>query len=538
MSAGEFTARAVVLRLYAYDFYKKVNSTKRIGTAGVSNNMDYAYTHGHWTQGGEGHFSGGTSYYKPTIDWDMGKRYSGDNAYTYDSTDDGNAAAVIFPRYLVALTETTNGGLDYRRPLFYFVDDGEMQNGHIMRLYCTMDVLATFKDDLLRCSAFVLRSSTGYDGNISDSYIVPTTNVVDITPSDATLIPGFNSGGTDLIVRTVGKTGVNNFVLTPANLKAIFENTYDDTTQPSNPASFADLIWTSVGDALESLGRILANPAQYLQSVKWFPCDLASSQTEYVSFGYVTSTSQYPIAKDSLHAVVSIAKPAKYYNDWRDKDRRFTKLCLYLPCIGLVDVDPLYYDKNLVAEYGIDTNTGACAVLLTAGGCPIGWFSGQAGVDIPVGGINSGSALASMGVGAGVSALSGNIVGVLSSVAGGVNEALLSPSQTVFGATGNRAVWDIAPNIIMYRTTMGSSGNPVMSEGSPCYQYKQLSTLTGFVKCASGTFMESLNPDALPLAPDTIMCKEIKDAINAFMVNGFYIEDDSVFQFDQQTKTR
>ena len=535
MPAAPFYATAPSLCLYAYDFYKKPNSTKYIYLNGIDSTLDYTSAAGHWTYGGTGHFSGGTSYYKPTIDWDMTVESAGTNSYVFNSTGT-MVGAVVFPRYLVVATH--NNGLEPDNFLFYFVDDAEMLDGHIIRLHCTMDVLATFRDELLRCSAFVLRSSSGYDGNISDSYVVPTTNVVDITPSDASLIPGFNSGGTDLIVRTVGKTGVNNFVLTPANLKAIFENTYDDTTQPTNPASFADLIWSSVGDALESLGRILANPAQYLQSVKWFPCDLASAQTEYVSFGYVTSTSQYPIAKDSLHTVVSIAKPAKYYNDWRDKDRRFTKLCLYLPCIGLVDVDPLYYDKNLVAEYGIDTNTGACAVLLTAGGCPIGWYSGQAGVDIPVGGINSGSALASMGIGAGVSALSGNIGGVLSSVAGGVNEAILSPSQTVFGASGNRAVWDIAPNIIMYRSTMGSSGNPRTSEGSPCYQWKQLSTLTGYVKCASGTFEESADPNRSPLAPHTIMCKEIKDAINQFMVNGFYIEGGNTFEFDQQTKTR
>ena len=531
MSAGEFTARAVVLRLYAYDFYKKVNSTKRIGTAGVSNNIDYAYTHGHWTQGGEGHFSGGTSYYKPTIDWDMGKRYSGDNAYTYDSSEDGNAAAVIFPRYLVALTETTNGGLDYRRPLFYFVDDGEMLNGHIMRLYCTMDVLATFKDDLLRCSAFVLRSSSGYDANLIDSMVVPNCKGVNTTIGAASSIPGINYTSDDVVMRTVGKSGADNYVVGGVALGNIFSRGYDDSQW--------DWVHAGITDTLKYLFYGMTNIAQFVQSVKWFPFSVPTSSSKPMSFGYFETEFDVPVADDYNTFFVSVDMPAKYYNDWRDYDSRFTQLHLHLPCIGVIPIDPKLRDFSLVANYGVDINTGACYVLLKAQNLVIGTYSGQMGVDIPVGGISSQNGLVS--VASGIGALATGNIAAGAAAAGGALQSVLSPPQNTLGASGNKAVWFMSNSTrqaYVTQVSMGTSGSPRTSEGSPCYQWKQLSTLTGFVKCASGTFMESLDTDATPLAPDTIMCKEIKDAINAFMVNGFYIEDDNVFQFDQQTKTR
>lgn len=528
MAYADFTAGLPIqCRVYDYDFYKKVNSTKR--PYEPNNTIDQS----HATAIFSSMFTQPFDIINPTLTIQLGNT-CGDKSYTADGTSTGNSSAVIAPRYIKVSTATTPSGLDFRKDLYYFVDSVEtLANGTVI-CQCSLDVLATFRDEIKQCHAFVERSATGYNGNISDSQIIPTNAIAGITPSEATLLPDFNAGNTDLIIRTVGKSGLNNYVLSPANLKAVLEQSFDLTV--GAPDDFSGLSWTAVEDAVRSLATVLINPAQFIQSVKWFPCDLRSSTSEYVSFGYVLSTSQYNLAKDSYHGTVAVAKPPKQYNDWRDKDKRFTKLVLYLPCIGLVDVDPLYYDSNIVVEYGIDTNTGACAVLLTAGGAPIGWYSGTAGIDIPVGGVNAGQALTALG-GASLSGLTGNLGGVVSGLAQ-ARENILSPTQTVFGASGNRAVWDIAPNIIMYRVSMGSSGSPRQALGSPTLQYTQLGTLSGYVKCANGTFEESLLTDVSPLAPNTTMLKNIKDMINQYLVSGFYIENDDEWQFDRQTKVR
>lgn len=503
---------------YSLDFRKKLNSTKRPlrPSAGSHHFM------GAWT----GQFVEPFDIVHPVIAFDFSEYNVGEESYYYRKNTAEYTEYVDAPKYLVL---DNPYHLDYWwRPFYYFVDNCVAINAHRWECHCTLDVLATFREELFQLETFVLRSSSGYNAAIADGQMSPTTNIVNVTPSDATLIPGFNSGNTDLIVRTIGSSGLNNYVLSPANVKAIMQTCFD-----AGVTDYSGLSWNAVEEAIQSLATAIINPSQFVQSVKWFPCDLASSTSDYVSFGYVLSTSQYPLAKDSHHATVAINKPAKYYNDWRDKDKRFTRLVLYLPCIGLVDVDPLYYDQNLVVEYGIDTNTGSCVVLLTAGGCPIGWYSGTAGVDIPIGGVNAVPALSAVG-GAGLTALAGNPVGALSQ---GMNaiENVLSPVQTVFGASGNRAVWDIAPNIIMYRVSMGSTGSPRQDMGSPTMQRVKLGNLSGYVQCAVGNFEEDYIQWPTHDWPYNAAFKEVKNMINNALTSGFYIEPDENWHFENQT---
>lgn len=528
MPAAPFYATAPTLRLYAYDFYKKANSTKYLYLTGVDSDLDYTSAAGHWTYQGTGHFSGGTSYYKPTIDWDMTVESAGSNSYVFNAAGT-MSGAVVFPRYLVVATH--NNGLEPDNFLFYFVDDAEMLDGHIIRLHCTMDVLATFRDELLRCSAFVLRSSSGYDGNLNDSLVIPNCKAVNTTIGTASSIPGINYLSDDIVMRTVGKSGADNFVVGGVALSSIFGDAYDDTQWD----------WSTAGvvEALNYMFYSMSNIAQFVQSVKWFPFAVPTTTSKPMSFGYFETGFNVPVADDYNTFVVDIAMPAKYYNDWRDYDARFTQLNLYLPCIGVIPIDPKLRDFALVANYGVDINTGACYVLLKAQNLVIGTYSGQMGVDIPVGGISSQNGLVSVVSGAASLAM-GNTAGAIAQ-GGAALTSILSPPQNTLGASGNKAVWFMSNSTrqaYVTQVSMGTSGNPRTSEGSPCYQWKQLSTLTGFVKCASGTFEESADPNRSPLAPHTIMCKEIKDAINQFMVNGFYIEGGNTFQFDQQTKTR
>ena len=52
---------------------------------------------------------------------------------------------------------------------YYFVDDIIMQNRNIYEVHCSLDVLGTYRDDILASNQFVLRSASDYNQFLADS---------------------------------------------------------------------------------------------------------------------------------------------------------------------------------------------------------------------------------------------------------------------------------------------------------------------------------------------------------------------------------
>ena len=55
---------------------------------------------------------------------------------------------------------------------YYFITDWKFING-CWECYCSVDVLASFKNQINNTTAYVIRSSSNYDTNIIDTFILP-----------------------------------------------------------------------------------------------------------------------------------------------------------------------------------------------------------------------------------------------------------------------------------------------------------------------------------------------------------------------------
>ena len=389
---------------------------------------------------------------------------------------------------------------------YYYVTDVVHVTKDRIQIHCAVDVLATYKSNIGGYTAFVERSASSYDLNISDALIKSTTQIVqsEITQGD-TLGGDYDYNGS-LVCMVVGKSGMKKFILSLADLAAVFNTSFDATL-----SSYFDINnpFGSVEDALTGLFCAIGNPAQYVKSVRWFPLSLAGGSAEVPYFGFIGASASRSVSKDTAKMGGSITKPTRYYNDFRDFDSRFTQATVFLPGVGSVQIDPKHLQKNLTFTYYADINTGACDVDLFADQSEIGHYSCQIGIDVPIGG-TAGFNPVTQVFNAGVSALALNPIGVIGSLRDAITDTLQPPTNST-GASGNQKIWDERPFVQVSVTRLGSTGLPTTQLGRERASASQISSLSGYIQC-SGASVDIPGYDSE------------KDAVNGYLNDGFYYE--------------
>ena len=381
---------------------------------------------------------------------------------------------------------------------YYFVDDITHAGNDRLLIRCIADPMATAKTAIGSSQFFIERSSS-VNLMLPDSNVVATNEIVhtDVTTGD--VIPGTNLG--TYAVRTLGAQGLKTYEMALNQIQSIFNSYYN-----------TPFTWTNVEDCLKSLVTAVADPAKYIQSVKMFCVDIASSTSELPAFGFLSGTVACPICKENLHKTVGITKPARYYNDWRDYDSRFTTASIRFPGIGDIDLDPKYLSESLSCWYDIDINIGSCRVTLMAGAKIIGIFDGVAGVDVPIGGLSGIGGVAA--VPALVSSMSldvGSFVSDATMASKNIIEDALKPPTNILNAAGCIAEWIQYPFIIVSVSHRGSTIVNPIGLGRPDMNNRQISSLSGYIKCANASI-------------DIDLTDREKDTINGFLNSGFYYE--------------
>ena len=383
---------------------------------------------------------------------------------------------------------------------YYYVTDAVRVNNEIVELTCAVDELASAKSYIGSTNAFVERSSAANNGWISDGEVIPTDEVVQ-TDSKDTVITGTYWSPNNLVARVIGATGSRNFIVTESMMNQFF-STYFNVGQT----------FGSVEDAINSLFNAVSQPAQYLASLKWFPFMINSSGSDYMALGFTVGANQVPVADDIGDASCTVDTPARYYYDWRDYDSRFTKASLFIPGYGNMDIDPKYLEKAITLHYCTDINTGACSITVKAGNTYICTLSINAACDIPVGGLGGTGAVP--GIAQMIGSISPDPARFLSGVAGGFANAVegsLQPSQSSTPASGNMEFWLNESNAVLSVTRLGSTGRANAVMGLPLKEYRQLSTLPGYILCRNASV-------SCPFTSPE------KEAINSYINSGFYYE--------------
>ena len=403
---------------------------------------------------------------------------------------------------------------------YYFVEDVVNLDGNRSEIICSMDLLATHKTTITSMNTFVERSASSYDVYINDPLLTAKQMLVGET-AVTTAMPSFFGSGCFITEVLAKNTGITLYV-TPD--LTVFQ-------QILTPSCYTN---QDVLDWIDSKIAQAFDLDVYVGSVKWVPFDASSvgtiSSTFYVGPVNVGVPSGYTVRRAYQDHTISSTKALSlpttwWFDDFRDCNSRFTQYTIYLPGVGIVDLDSavvgycIHNSVTINAQIYCDLVSGDISYLLTYGNDQgkLGRFTGNVSVNVPIGksvadlgksaGIFAGSVAAGAQVGGWVGAAIGSVVGAVEAIG---NE--LTPQTTMIGGSGNKS--ELEHNrgyMTITRKQFGAKQYPTTEAGRPLYSNATLSTLSGYVKCGNASVPVN--------APDSV-----RDAINSFLNSGFYIE--------------
>ena len=390
---------------------------------------------------------------------------------------------------------------------YYFVDDIIQISAGIYDMKCSIDVMATWRSDILATNTFVNRSASSYSTMVKDPEVGNTQNIVNNTWID-TDMSSFLSGTGCYVLRVASGNsnavgGISTYILTKGEIESVLN------FMTSND------VWDAAWD---SVIKTIFNPFQYLLSLKWCALDwttmITNRPTAKVRFGWNWSTSGvYPVANLGEYTFVkSINKPTPYYNDFRKYDPSFSRYHLFIPGAGMYEIPASDIDAfdQLECTFDILTMKAVWYARDYESGKVLYRFEGVLGAEIQLSQTTH-SMISTMGAASqmAMAGALGSPVGMVTALLGGI-ASIGQQNPSTIGSNGS--VGDLMHNtdVFMTQTNFGSTGYPV-NYGRMLNQNATLSTLSGFTKCPEAS-IDCNAPEGL------------KSKINNYMRNGFYIE--------------
>ena len=267
--------------------------------------------------------------------------------------------------------------------IFFFVDKSEHISNSTYRLYLRIDLLATYKSDILNTKANVLYSASNYNINLIDTRFT-TSGIFNVVSDDTDAY--FTNEGT--FVLTCAAQGSRHlgmsvtYFLTPQQM-------IDTAHEFNNP------------DFWDRLKIYFSNPFDSIISLGWLPIPInrIPNKTEVdLVIGTQTLSGNEPIKAYVVDTHERVSIPTTSHNfpiRWSVDDFRrlppYTKMLVHLPGCGLneVPVELLYNTQFLEIESRIDIFTGNVEYLVRNASLVISQYSGNVMVRIPIAQVQS-----------------------------------------------------------------------------------------------------------------------------------------------------
>lgn len=384
---------------------------------------------------------------------------------------------------------------------YYWISDITYEKS-VYYISCSCDYLASYKTEILNNSAYVTRSASLFNGNITDC-LFPCVSGADIVQSVSGSF-GFSNAGS-IILTTAGKSGNAFHAMSPAQFSSLCNYLYSST--------FIDALtdWTKIGDVIT---KQVFNTSDYIISACWVPVSIGGGSDD-ISLGPISGCgSGTALSQGRIWGnVVSLTVPhhSQYTDDYEYRDvEPFATYKLMIPYIGTIPIDGRFLKKNRTISIGLGMDINGnidCTVFSPAG--TYGHFFGAAGANVGFSSrsSNGGGEIISGSAATLASGASGNFIGAVSgilSVVGG----LIGTDITSSGSGGCVAQDDFC---VMTCTFSPQTTVDVTHYGRPLCQPALLSSLSGYVQ----TDNAHINCSATDSG---------KSQIEAFLNGGCYIE--------------
>lgn len=326
---------------------------------------------------------------------------------------------------------------------YYFIDDIVSLKNNLIEIHCVIDVLATYKADILASTQFVSYSSQSGGTWLADTRI-PLTQ--ETQTSVSTSLTGILSTIGTYVLTVVGEDGCATYgtsnalvlsqllheistwetdgitsaiqnIVAPSATPALRPPYHAFTSSDDFPEFFTGLctvladMCTSLNDTMVSVqdaistmrssveaaavetgfvGNAYANAPSCIRSCIWVPFDYALAPSGSGALPIKLGTfdtgisGMFPIAGTAATGSNTISIPW-HYSDWR------RAICedvyLYLPLVGMVQLsgDSLTNVSSLTIDWSVTYTDGVITYKVLAGSTVIGSYGGQCSANFPLG---------------------------------------------------------------------------------------------------------------------------------------------------------
>ena len=416
---------------------------------------------------------------------------------------------------------------------YYNITDVRSIRNNLFEVTGEVDVLATYKANILATTAYVLYDSTSNTELIDNRLPIKTTKSVQVSTTPCPLTV---SSGTYILSLTGanGSTGV--YKVTKSELNDLIDDisdVMDNLFGPTTPPDPTDSDYTGIDGKIRYLGdsinfayiRFKRAVSQFfgsesmpmnIRECKFIPFNVGTA-TQHINPVYLgtfeTYQSLYQLTNDAETHPASVTIPWQS-SDWRRRSP-YTDVYLYLPYIGMVKLS----SENLVGQSSLEVNYNICVrdgdllVTVKAGSQVIGTYTGNVAVSVPVGMSNISLPKAAQSLITGAAAIAADAPAALGLASLKFGNSV-TPNFSCIGGLDGIAGIAADQNITCYTVfhdTIVSPNSELQIIGSPTMSPKSLATLTGYVQTMSASV-------------DGAMTSSERMKINTLLDNGIFIE--------------
>ena len=413
-------------------------------------------------------------------------------------------------------------------PLFgryYYITDWQWING-LWECYLSVDVLASYKNGIGNLSEYILRSSSAFDGSISDTVYPTNTGLY----RNRTLFSNrFDNTGV-YVVGIINNSSaavdgaVTYYLMTNAQVGQLKTYLMSETFLSANGLS-------NLQEMSKDLVKAVFNPFQYIVSCRFFPVSYQSAIAQATAVSTIEigwwqiNISAYRMPSglylflESDAVTVGTHPQAATRGDYLNH-APYTERIIVHPMLGTVSIDSnkITGGQQIKIFFDVDMTTGDCEAYIDNITEQITLYrtSIKACIDVQLAQIAvdhiATTQTAVNTVGSAISNLvTGNFAGAITGTASGILNHLAAsqPVMQTSGSNGNRTVYHIAPALYdFYRILVNED---LAHKGRPLCDTRKINTLSGFIMCADAH------------AELACLDSERVEIVN-YMNNGFFFE--------------
>lgn len=416
---------------------------------------------------------------------------------------------------------------------YYFVTDIVSVRNDLWDVNLSIDVLGTYRAQILATTAYVLYDTTGNSEIVDSRLAIKTSRTIAET---SVAFPSVNSAGTYVLTAVGQYSCASWWNINPAaiEMSVIYSNAYNVVQEPFTPSSWVTAAPEAIAYGVDYLGKVITKGISYLLSngsaidairncvwMPFRPIVTATGGRLYLG-NYDTGIDGYKITEPVVHLdQVSVNIPWQF-SDWR-RNSPYTQVYLYIPFIGVVALPSaqLTGAESLTIRSALNVVSGDLSVNVLNGLQVLGSYGANVAMNVPIGSSNAvqrqvvnsivatggavAGAAAGLGIASGAAALSG-IAGAAAAQIAGV--------PTCVGGLSNGSASGLSTNIICFTSchdTNVSPGSVASVIGLPAFRSESLGSISGYCQCHEASVQG-------------VAMLDDYEAINNYLNTGVFIE--------------